>query len=207
MVADAILLAQIRAFAEAGADAISVHAENGDLDAALALIAELGLVPGVVLQLETPVAAMAERLDRIGFLTLLGTRIGVKGQDLDGTAMRRIERGAGADRRGAAAAAAAARRATAATGRIPCRCCGRRGPRRWCWARSPSAIRTCRRGWPGCTRCLPMPDDPPAAIGIDLGGTQARVALVRGGAVVRRSRRADRRRRRSGRPCSASSAG
>ena len=31
-----------------------------------------------------------------------------------------------------------------------------------------------------------MPDDPPAAIGIDLGGTQARVALVRGGAVVRR---------------------
>lgn len=90
MVADAILLAQIRAFAEAGADAISVHAENGNLDAALAVIAELGLVPGVVLQLVTPVAAMAERLDRIGFLTLLGTRIGVKGQDLDGTAMRRL---------------------------------------------------------------------------------------------------------------------
>ena len=72
MVADAILLDQIRAFAEAGADAISVHAENGNLDAALALIAELGLVPGVVLQLDTPVAAVADRLDRIGFLTLLG---------------------------------------------------------------------------------------------------------------------------------------
>ena len=32
-----------------------------------------------------------------------------------------------------------------------------------------------------------MPEAPPAAIGIDLGGTQARVALVRGGAVVRRT--------------------
>ncbi len=35
-------------------------------------------------------------------------------------------------------------------------------------------------------RWAPMADAPAAAIGIDLGGTQARVALVRGGAVVER---------------------
>lgn len=40
-------------------------------------------MPGIVLQLQTPVAAAAGFLDRIGLLTLLATRIGVKGQDLD----------------------------------------------------------------------------------------------------------------------------
>ena len=90
MVSDAILPDQIRAFADAGADVVSVHAENAPLDEALALIAELGLVPGVVLQLQTPVAALAGRLDRIGFLTLLNTRIGVKGQELDAGAPARV---------------------------------------------------------------------------------------------------------------------
>ena len=82
MVADAILQSQVEQFAEAGADLISVHAENAGADAALELIAAKGLKSGIVLQLHSPVSAAAPFLDRVGMLTLLGTRIGVKGQDL-----------------------------------------------------------------------------------------------------------------------------
>ena len=90
MVTDAVLLDQIRQFAEAGADLISLHAENANADAGLALIAELGLAGGVVLQLETPVAAARRWLDRIAMLTFLGTRIGIKGVGLDEAAGARL---------------------------------------------------------------------------------------------------------------------
>jgi ribulose-phosphate 3-epimerase len=90
MVADGILLDQIRQFAEAGADLISVHAENANADEALALITELGLLSGIVLQLHTPVSTAAPWLDRISMLTLLGTRIGIKGQGLDELAVPRL---------------------------------------------------------------------------------------------------------------------
>ena len=90
MVADAVLLDQIRQFAEAGADLISIHAENANADAGLALIAELGLASGIVLQLDTPVAQAKPWLNRIAMLTFLGTRIGVKGQGLDPTACPRL---------------------------------------------------------------------------------------------------------------------
>jgi ribulose-phosphate 3-epimerase len=90
MVDDKILLEQIRQFAEAGADLISIHGENANANEALALIAELGIKSGVVLQLHTAVADAAHYLDRISMLTLLGTRIGVKGQGLDETACPRL---------------------------------------------------------------------------------------------------------------------
>ena len=90
MVTDAVLLDQIRQFSEAGADLISVHAENANADAGLALIAELGLAGGVVLQLETPVVAARRWLDRIAMLTFLGTRIGIKGVGLDEAAGARL---------------------------------------------------------------------------------------------------------------------
>ncbi len=90
MVADAILDSQIRQFAEAGADLISVHAENADIDGALRLIASLGCLPGIVLQLKTPVAAARPFLDRIAMLTLLGTEIGIKGVGLDVAAGGRL---------------------------------------------------------------------------------------------------------------------
>ena len=90
MVTDAVLLDQIRQFSEAGADLISVHAENANADAGLALIAELGLAGGVVLQLETPVAAAKRWLDRIAMLTFLGTRMGIKGVGLDEAAGARL---------------------------------------------------------------------------------------------------------------------
>ena len=92
MAEDAILLEQIEQFADAGADLISIHVENAAVaDAALALIAERGLAAGMVLRIETPVEQARPYLDRVSFLTLLGTAIGVKGQGLDPTATDRME--------------------------------------------------------------------------------------------------------------------
>ncbi|MDE2383544.1 MAG: ribulose-phosphate 3-epimerase [Alphaproteobacteria bacterium] len=90
MVKDAILEEQVKQFAEAGADLISVHAENANCAEALKLIASLGLKSGVVLQLHTPVSAAKAWLGDISMLTLLGTRIGVKGQGLDDAATTRL---------------------------------------------------------------------------------------------------------------------
>jgi ribulose-phosphate 3-epimerase len=91
MVTDAILMAQVEQFAAAGADLISVHAENADAEAAIDRITELGCVPGLVLQLETPVNVCRPSLDRIGILTLLGTETGIKGAGLDSRAGPRLE--------------------------------------------------------------------------------------------------------------------
>jgi ribulose-phosphate 3-epimerase len=90
MVSDDILLEQIRQFADAGPDAISIHAENRRIDDALSLIEKLNIRAGLVLQLHTPIAAALPFLDRIAFLTLLGTRIGLKGQDLDPQSEERL---------------------------------------------------------------------------------------------------------------------
>ena len=90
MVADAILESQIEQFAQAGADLISVHAENANAAAALTTINRLGLKAGLVLQLHTPVAAARDFLADIAMLTLLGTRIGVKGQGLAAEATTRL---------------------------------------------------------------------------------------------------------------------
>jgi ribulose-phosphate 3-epimerase len=91
MVESDILLAQIRQFAEAGADLITIHAENGpELADAFALIRELGREAGIVLRIETPVAALAPWLGSVSFVTLLGTAIGVKGQGLSDKACPRL---------------------------------------------------------------------------------------------------------------------
>ena len=67
-----------------------MHAENAGAAAALDVIAAKGLKSGIVLQLHSPVSAAVPFLDRISMLTLLGTRIGVKGQDLDAEAELRL---------------------------------------------------------------------------------------------------------------------
>ena len=96
MVEDAILLAQIEQFAEAGADLISIHLENeAESGPALDLIERLGVAAGMVLKVETPVDGIAPYLDRLDVVTLLGTRIGVKGQGLDPTAEARLRRVSG----------------------------------------------------------------------------------------------------------------
>jgi ribulose-phosphate 3-epimerase len=92
MVEGDIVLSQVRQFAEAGADLISVHPENGPVTGeALALIHSLGCAAGVVLRLETPVEAIAPLLERVDFVTLLGTAIGVKGQGLSEQACARLQ--------------------------------------------------------------------------------------------------------------------
>lgn len=92
MVADAVLLEQITQFADAGADLISIHVENAAVaDAALSLLASRNVASGMVARIETPVANLAPYLDRLDFLTLLGTAIGVKGQGLDPTATARLQ--------------------------------------------------------------------------------------------------------------------
>lgn len=91
MMADPILLEQINQFADAGADLISIHVENVKVaDAALELLANRGVAAGMVARIETPVARLAPYLDRLDFVTLLGTAIGVKGQGLDPTAGDRL---------------------------------------------------------------------------------------------------------------------
>ncbi|HET6437135.1 MAG TPA: hypothetical protein VFG59_03670 [Anaeromyxobacter sp.] len=94
MAADDILEAQIRQFVRAGADLVSVHAENAGASRALSLLGELGVPAGLVLQLGTPIGAALPHLERIRWLTLLGTGIGVKGQGLDPAAEDRLREAA-----------------------------------------------------------------------------------------------------------------
>ncbi|MCZ8078005.1 MAG: ribulose-phosphate 3-epimerase [Rhodobacteraceae bacterium] len=96
MVDDAVLLSQIDQFAEAGADLISLHAENDAVAGpALDRIAAHGVKAGMVLRVETPVERAKPWLQQIDMLTLLGTAIGVKGQGLDPSATTRLQTAAG----------------------------------------------------------------------------------------------------------------
>jgi ribulose-phosphate 3-epimerase len=90
MATDDILAGQIEQFAEAGSDCISIHAENRIADEGLALIGKLGVSAGIVAQLDTPIEALEPYLENISILTLLGTRIGVKGQGLAAAAEPRL---------------------------------------------------------------------------------------------------------------------
>ncbi|CAN7625272.1 ribulose-phosphate 3-epimerase [Rhizobium sp. LjRoot254] len=91
MVEESIVEEQVRQFIEAGADLVSVHAETGAAGLrAVKLARELGAEAGVVLRLETPVAAAEPFLQHVAFLTLLGTSIGVKGQSLSENACDRL---------------------------------------------------------------------------------------------------------------------
>jgi ribulose-phosphate 3-epimerase len=86
-----ILEEQVRQFADAGADLISVHAEVlGSCPAVLELIRARGCAAGIVLRLQTDVPAAAPFLNGAAMLTLLGTEIGVKGQSLSPLAGARL---------------------------------------------------------------------------------------------------------------------
>lgn len=114
MVDDAILLQQVEQFAEAGADLISIHAENRNAATAIDLIRSKGLLPGAVLRVETPLDSVDPILPSLSMVTLLGTAIGVKGQGLSDTATGRIT----GMRRKVAAAATSHRQIVAADGGI-----------------------------------------------------------------------------------------
>ena len=82
----------IEDFVASGADLITVHAEVGNSEAAAAIQAILraGRSAGLALCLDTPIAASEPYLDRIEALLLLGTALGVKGQDLAPKACDRL---------------------------------------------------------------------------------------------------------------------
>jgi ribulose-phosphate 3-epimerase len=82
----------IEDFVASGADVITVHAEVGNCEASAAIQAILraGRSAGLALCLDTPVAASEPYLDRIDALLLLGTALGVKGQDLAPEACDRL---------------------------------------------------------------------------------------------------------------------
>lgn len=85
------LFRQIDHFAEAGADLITIHCENGhSVPEALDQLQRVGVGAGLALGLETAPECVIPYLDRIALVTVLGTRIGIKGQDLSERACPRI---------------------------------------------------------------------------------------------------------------------
>lgn len=83
--------AQTEQFIEAGVSLISVHAENGEASLrALGIAAKAGVVGGIVVSLETPLDAVEPFLPHVAMVTLMGTRIGVKGQSLAPEACSRV---------------------------------------------------------------------------------------------------------------------
>ncbi len=71
----------IQAFAEAGADMISVHQEaTPHLDRALSMVREHGCQPGAVINPATPVAALSEVLDKADHVLVMSVNPGFGGQ-------------------------------------------------------------------------------------------------------------------------------
>jgi ribulose-phosphate 3-epimerase len=72
--------AHIADFKAAGADLISIHAENGPIvPAALDAIHRQGIAAGIVLGLDVPVETIAPYLELVDLVLLMGTPIGIKG--------------------------------------------------------------------------------------------------------------------------------
>jgi ribulose-phosphate 3-epimerase len=84
--------ALIEDFVSSGADVITIHAEVGETEVAAAIqtIRRAGRSAGLALRLDTPVVVSEPYLDCIDVLLLLGTVIGVKGQDLAPEACDRL---------------------------------------------------------------------------------------------------------------------
>jgi len=91
MAHESIVMSQIEQFADAGADLISVHVENSNATETVSAINNRGLQAGLALCVETDVSVIASQLEHLSFITLLGTRIGVKGQGLDDSALQRMQ--------------------------------------------------------------------------------------------------------------------
>jgi len=79
-------------FLDAGADLLTVHAENGEPEAGAAIeqARRRGCGAGITLQLETPVRAVLPYLDTVEVVILLGTPVGIKGCDLAPAAYDRL---------------------------------------------------------------------------------------------------------------------
>ena len=82
----------LAAFAAAGADIITAHAEAGPhLDRTLQAIRELGCHVGVALNPATPIAAIEHVLDRIDMVCVMTVNPGFGGQSFIESQLKRIE--------------------------------------------------------------------------------------------------------------------
>lgn len=85
--------ALIPAFAEAGADILTVHPESGPhLHRALQLIKSLGKKAGLSLNPATPVEAVEPVLEDLDLILVMGVNPGFGGQSFIPSALRKIER-------------------------------------------------------------------------------------------------------------------
>jgi ribulose-phosphate 3-epimerase len=81
----------IQAFAEAGANMISVHQEaTAHLDRALAMIREYGCQPGAVINPATPVSVLSEVLGNVDFILVMSVNPGFGGQKFIPGAIEKI---------------------------------------------------------------------------------------------------------------------
>ncbi len=73
-------LAHIAHFVSAGADLITIHAENGPIvPAALEAIRHMGIVAGLAIGLDVQPEAIAPYLELVNLVLIMGTPMGVKG--------------------------------------------------------------------------------------------------------------------------------
>ncbi len=84
----------VEEFVAAGADLVTVHVEiaEAEIHHAFRRVRAAGRCCGIALQLETPVETVTPFLDRIDAVLLLGTEMGVKGQNLGIAAGDRLAR-------------------------------------------------------------------------------------------------------------------
>lgn len=85
----------VEAFAEAGADRISVHAEHNaspHLHRTLGMIRDLGKKPGVVLNPSTPIAMIENVLDLCDLILIMSVNPGFGGQKFIPSAVQKIRK-------------------------------------------------------------------------------------------------------------------
>ncbi|MDR0523086.1 MAG: ribulose-phosphate 3-epimerase [Candidatus Methanoplasma sp.] len=81
----------VGAFADAGADMITVHAEAGDdADAAIRDISDRGLKAGITLNPGTPVSSLDRYLDRVDLVLVMSVQAGFGGQSFRSECLPKI---------------------------------------------------------------------------------------------------------------------
>ena len=82
----------LEAFAKAGSDIITVHAEAGPhLDRSLQAIRDLGCKAGVSLNIHTPISQIAHCIDRLDMILIMTVNPGFGGQSFNHTMLKKIE--------------------------------------------------------------------------------------------------------------------
>jgi ribulose-phosphate 3-epimerase len=82
----------LKPFADAGADVLIVHPEScSNLSSTLELVQDLGVSPGIAVNLNYPVDRVCEFLEAVDRIVIMATALGIKGADLDPIVYDRIK--------------------------------------------------------------------------------------------------------------------